>query len=76
MNIFRFKTNNRIADLEIDGILDCDICADTEQEAINEFRQMTLNEGVVIYDDEFTVQQVLTVNQIHEQLFNRYIRTY
>ena len=76
MNIFRFKTNNRIADLEIGGILDCDICADTEQEAINEFRQMTLNEGIVIYDDEFTVQQVLTVNQIHEQLFNRYIRTY
>ena len=35
-----------------------------------------LTDSVSPKDDEFTVQQVLTVNQIHEQLFNRYIRTY
>jgi hypothetical protein len=70
MNNFRIATLDRIADLDINGILDCDIQSESKQEAINEFKRMTLNEGIVIYDDEFSIYQ------LHEKMFNRYTRTY
>ena len=56
MNNFKITTTDRIADLDINGILDCDIKAESKQKAINEFKRMTLNEGIVIYDDEFTIK--------------------
>ena len=70
MSNFRIATVDRIADLDINGILDCDIQSDSKEDAIEQFKRLTLNQGIVIYDDEFTVRE------IQEKMFNRYMRTY
>ena len=62
MKTYFFKTKNRIADLDINEILDCEIKATSKRKAIFQFKLLCRKSDIIIYDDEFTVKEIRTSN--------------
>ena len=62
MKTYFFKTNDRIADLDINEILDCEIKATSKKKAILQFKILCERNDIIIYDDEFTAKEIRTSN--------------